>query len=97
MTMPIASEVHMLLMSAYKKSDTSCNHGGYEPKYISLSLLSVKEVFNKVKEHYVSDKSYEVTEDTPTTFEFNDGEWIFRYKIYTGPLNQIINYSDFEE
>lgn len=95
--MPIASEVHMLLMNAYKKSDTSYNHGGYVPKYISLSLLSVKEMFNKVKEHYVSDKSYEVTEDTPATFEFNDGEWIFRYKIYTGPLNQIINYSDFEE
>lgn len=97
MMVPSATEVHMLLMSAYKESDAFYNHGGYVPKYISLSLLSVKEVFNKIKEHYASDKSYEVTEDTSTTFEFNDGKWVFRYKIYTGPLNQIINYSDFEE
>ena len=97
MTIPSVTEVHMLLMSAYKESNTFYNHGGYIPKYISLSLLNVKEVFNKIKEHYVSDKSYEVTENTPATFEFNDGKWIFRYKIYTGPLNQIINYSDFEE
>lgn len=95
--MLIASEVHMLLMNAYKELDAFYNHGGYIPKYISLSLLSVKSVFNKIKEHYVSDKSYEVTENTSTTFEFNDGKWIIRYKIYTGPLNQIINYSDFEE
>ena len=87
MMVPSATEVHMLLMSAYKESDAFYNHGGYVPKYISLSLLSVKEVFNKIKKHYASDKSYEV----------NDGKWVFRYKIYTGPLNQIINYSDFEE
>ena len=97
MTIPQATEIHMLIMSAYKESDAFYNHGGYVPKFISLSLLAVKEVFNKTKEHYKNVGGYNITEDTPTTFEFDDGKWVFRYKIYTGPLNKIINYSDFEE
>lgn len=84
--------VHMVLADAWKDFEPS----GYVPKYITLSLDKAKEIFKKMQEGLVK-AGAELTLITPSYFEGVDGDWTYRYKLYSTSLDKLLMSSDYDE
>jgi len=84
------SNVYVLEYHSYEYDDI--NIGDYKPFFISLNEQNVKDEFEKWKANGLSDISkldnVELFEDTETTFEYSIGNWIYKYRIVSYPLDE---------
>ena len=84
------SNVYVLEYLSYEYDDI--NIGDYEPFFISLNEQNVKNEFEKWKSNGLSDISKldnaELFVDTETTFEYSIGNWIYKYRIVSYPLDE---------
>lgn len=74
---------------AYECDDI--NTGDYEPFYLSLNEQKVKDEFAKWKQiAFNQNEKYkgEIWEDTETTFEHCIGNWVYKYRYISYPLNE---------
>lgn len=84
------NNVYVLEYHSYESDDIIV--GDYEPFFISLDEQKVKDEFEKWKANVLSDISRlantELFEDTETTFEYSIGNWIYKYRIVSYPLDE---------
>jgi len=88
------NNIYVLEYQAYEYDDIDT--GGYEPFFISLNEQKVKDEFEKWKANGLSDiekfDDTELFEDTETIFEYTIGNWIYKYRIVSYPLDKNLRF-----